>query len=161
MKLKTNLKRILAFDLILVMVLSLGGCGKKDEEYVTNIQTYSNAIATESTTMTKALEEYFTSFQEPSKTKITDSITKLEASYNKMKTLEAPKKYTDAQVLFVEGCDLALSALKIYKDEITAVTKATFDQSFVDRLAKGDEIMSKVNDKMVTAANKMQAIKAK
>lgn len=161
MKLKVILKRVLTISLAVVMVLSLSACSKKDKEYVASVQTNLNGIATESTAFTKELEGYFTSFDETSKTKILGSMTALEASYNKIKANEAPKKYADAQKLFVEGSDLALSALKIYKDEISAVTATTFNQSFVDRLAKGDEIMAKVNEKMIAATNKVQEIDSK
>lgn len=158
MKKQGYLRNILLISISVILVLSLGGCSKEDKEYVTNFQNSLNEVAKENQNFVEFVEKYFTSFDGSEKTKILDSIKKLEGGYGKLKALKAPKKYTDAQKIFVEGSDLALSALKIYKDEITAVTKETLNLEFANRLTKGDEIMKQANDKMVAAANKVKDI---
>lgn len=158
MKKQGYLKSVLLISISVILVLSLGGCGEKDKEYITNFQNSLNEVAKENDNFIKLVEGYFSTFDEAQKTKLLDSITKLEGGYTKIKAIEAPKKYVDAQKIFVEGSDLALSALKIYKEEITAVTKETFNEEFVNRLTKGDEFMKQVNDKMIAATNKVKDI---
>ncbi len=144
------LEKILLFFVVTACCFSLAGCNdrKKVEQYNKDFSAAIGQITSASAQMTDAVNKISAEFSEENRQAVLKAVEDMKAGYHALAALEAPRKYADVQAIFKESSDLFDQAAQIYTEEFTKVTLETFDEKFVERLKKGDEMFSKAYQRL-------------
>lgn len=155
-------KKAAAIFVGIILMVSITACGGlKPTEYVDAFQNLINENTTLYQQLTTGVEAYLTDFTEEQKTQILTTLESLKEKYGELEALEAPKAYVDVQPMFQEASVLAISAITIYLEEFTKLTKETFTESnteLLERLEEADKLMEQANEKMIAAVTLVKEI---
>lgn len=161
---KRTLSRLTAVMMVMLLTLSLAGCGdsKKIEEYNAGIVAATAAINEGNSEFATAVAAFSKEYSNENRQAVLDAVKKMNDGYNQLGNLDAPEKYADVQVKFKEAADLFSQAATIYTEEFNSLTSADkVNDEFVAKLLDGDNLTEQARQKMQEGADKGQEIEGK
>ncbi len=154
--------KILITVFTLCFVFALTGCSDKkaEQNYCDDVTTAMNNATTANSTLVTDIQTFLNDVtNEDARTAVLDDLKTMETEFTALRDLSAPKRYKEAQVVFKEGAEQALSAVNSYREAVESCTEETkksqeaYD-AFYAIIQEGDQFMSTANTKIMEAAKK-------
>ena len=145
------MKRKLCALLCVIAAFLLVGCTsseQKNTEYLQSVRTAMTAISDATEPFSADLDAMFSSITDETKKKVLDDLAAMKQAYASLSQLKAPSEYEQVQTLLAESAAKASAGIEIYEKAIGELSPSTFNQSFVDSLAPGDEAMKEAFAKL-------------
>lgn len=152
--------KILMVVLTLCFAFALTGCSDKkaEQKYYDDVMAAVNNATTANSTLITDLQTFLTDVtNEDAKKAALEDLDTMEAEFTTLRDLNAPKIYKEAQVVFKEGAEAAISGIGVYRTAIEGVTEETISDeeaynAFYASIEEGDEYMTTSNSKITEAA---------
>ncbi len=138
------MKQKLCMLFCVVAAFLMVGCTSSEQEntqYLQSVRTAMTAISEANEPFSADLEAMFSSITDGTKKKVMDDLAAMKQAYASLSEIKAPKEYEQVQTLLTESAKQAASGIAIYEKAIGELSPSSFNQSFVDALAPGDEAM--------------------
>lgn len=152
--------KIILAVLTLCFAFALTGCGDKkaEQKYRDDITSTMNNATTANSTLITDIQTFLNDVTvEDAKTAVLEDLNTMETEFTTLRDLSAPKRYKEAQVVFKEGAEQALSAVSSYRLAIESCTEETKEskeayEAFLATVEEGDDYLTTANTKIMEAA---------
>ena len=152
--------KIVMAVLTLCLAFALTGCSDKkaEQKYYDDVMAAVNNATTANSTLITDLQTFLSDVtNEDARTAALEDLDTMEAEFITLRDLKAPKIYKDAQVVFKESAEAAISGIAVYRTAVEGCTEETLTDeellnAFQTSIGEGDEFMATSNTKITEAA---------
>lgn len=126
------------------LMFSLTGCEgnqKAEKLYQVKVRAKLQEIQVAEDAVNAAAVALAASITEDTRRDAIAAVDALTALYDQLGEITVPKKYEELSKELLQAAQDAKQGCEVYRTEFTAVTDATFDSAFVERISAGDALL--------------------